>query len=572
MFIERLDDIRKLMPVIRNRLLEMEKIDQQALNVLDLAQSLTDSFYNSLIQLVGTEQPEYSNLKLVLSFNSELVDSLQTLMSTINELAHLLKNYSELHGSKTMLLFFDQDATTLIKSLSTFDGEPKTAAQQAHSKPEKSQTEVQDEEKSDAPKAMTPQTSSSLTENLKMLPEFISLLEAQFESVSGFFIEDEQVKFNNFLANANTKTQEFTSLFMALCKEEKDVEIVFKERVELAQKLPELISSIRCLSEFVGSLDMNEFTVSRDNLRTFLEQADALIQLHAPKVEVTPSFEDQDNYFPDAIKRKEENSNNFLKYLGIRFSRKIDTEADPMLRINLGLAVSKYGFKEIDVPGNGDCFYLAVLNQFMLAENTHLQLTEENVELLRAKVVSHIMSHPGIYDAIKPVEPKQYESLDDYCADILEMGNWADYPEVMAISRLLNITLVLVTSNSEKPIVVIRQQEPAAVLYLGYEEGLHYQSLHKTPEFKEQLIAQEIAKADIDQLAPKSVNDSQAQRSLLESAITAAANSVSGNSSQPSGNLNLEALTSSLSNILGGGNVPTNSVSVEPQANIRPAR
>ena len=57
-----------------------------------------------------------------------------------------------------------------------------------------------------------------------------------------------------------------------------------------------------------------------------------------------------------------------------------------------------------------------------------------------------------------------------------ENRTWADAVMITALANVLNVTLVLVRSDHDKP-TIIKQPNAKAELYLGYEVGNHYQSL-----------------------------------------------------------------------------------------------
>ena len=112
-------------------------------------------------------------------------------------------------------------------------------------------------------------------------------------------------------------------------------------------------------------------------------------------------------------------------------------------------------------------------------------------DTLRAIAVEHVLNHLALYsDSVD-------HSMHTFIDKMSQNKQWADEIHLRALSRALNLSLVIV--RSDEKVTVLRREKPHAVLYLGYEVGVHYQSLTvQTPALCEQLHQERVDSAEID--------------------------------------------------------------------------
>ena len=143
-----------------------------------------------------------------------------------------------------------------------------------------------------------------------------------------------------------------------------------------------------------------------------------------------------------------------------------------------------YGCHSMEKDGN--CFYHAVSHQ------VQQQLAVDIAyDTLRAIAVEHVLNHLALYsDSVD-------HSMHTFIDKMSQNKQWADAIHLRALSRALNLSLVIV--RSDEKVTVLRREKPHAVLYLGYEVGVHYQSLTvQTPALCEQLHQERVDSAEID--------------------------------------------------------------------------
>ena len=110
---------------------------------------------------------------------------------------------------------------------------------------------------------------------------------------------------------------------------------------------------------------------------------------------------------------------------------------------------------------------------------------------LRAIATEHVLDNLALYSG--SVDQSMHTFIDKMSQD----EQWADEIHLRALSRALNLTLVIV--RSDKTVNVLRREKPNAILHLGYEVGVHYQSFTvQTPTLCEKLKKEQVDSAEVD--------------------------------------------------------------------------
>lgn len=143
--------------------------------------------------------------------------------------------------------------------------------------------------------------------------------------------------------------------------------------------------------------------------------------------------------------------------------------------LKLILEAKLWGFECEDVPHDGDCFFHTVAAQLALQKVAAYAGLSAND--LRAKAMTHISQHFDLYkDFILE------EDRDNFLERNAKAGTWPDNVIVSALSRELNVTMVVINNDGGNPIIHKRQY-PIATIYLGYEVNQHYQSIKFRPDW-----------------------------------------------------------------------------------------
>ena len=135
---------------------------------------------------------------------------------------------------------------------------------------------------------------------------------------------------------------------------------------------------------------------------------------------------------------------------------------------------------------DGNCFYHTVSHQ--LRQQLGMDIPYDQ---LRAIATGHVLDNLARYSG--SVDQSMHTFIDKMSQD----AQWADEIHLRALSRALNLTLVIV--RSDKTVNVLRREKSNAILYLGYEVGVHYQSLTvQTPALCEKLKKEHVDSAEVD--------------------------------------------------------------------------
>jgi hypothetical protein len=160
------------------------------------------------------------------------------------------------------------------------------------------------------------------------------------------------------------------------------------------------------------------------------------------------------------------------------------------LKENILKQAKSYGFACHDVERDGSCFFHAVSDQ--LKEHGHIF----NPTKLREIAVDHILDNLSLYEGFMV-------DVNTFISSLLRRDEWADQILIQALSRALKVTFIMIRSDGSSP-TILKREGAVLTLYLGYEVGMHYQSLHRTAYFKEAKIKNLI---DLTELDSQAINE-----------------------------------------------------------------
>ncbi len=145
----------------------------------------------------------------------------------------------------------------------------------------------------------------------------------------------------------------------------------------------------------------------------------------------------------------------------------LENEKLQEMRAVLLSRAESFGFIVKEIERDGNCFFHGTLDQ--LQEIRYADSENFTAEYLRQCVIQHLIDYVDLYkDSI--------EDMDEFIAKMSQQGEWADHIIIQALARVLNVTVVLIRSDAQEP-NILRRKNSVGILYLGYEVGLHFQSL-----------------------------------------------------------------------------------------------
>lgn len=171
----------------------------------------------------------------------------------------------------------------------------------------------------------------------------------------------------------------------------------------------------------------------------------------------------------------------------------LDDNSKNQLAVDLKEQAIRYGYICENVLGDGNCFFHAMLVQLKKCDGKYQNLT---IEELRAKAIQHILDKMELYNEALGNE------ADDFIIKNSQNGEWADHIIIQALSRALNLSIIIIQGDDKKPPRIFRRAEPETTIYLGYEVGWHYQSLNRDTSLIAEINIEElIMKTEVDSFA-----------------------------------------------------------------------
>lgn len=140
-----------------------------------------------------------------------------------------------------------------------------------------------------------------------------------------------------------------------------------------------------------------------------------------------------------------------------------------------------YGLNLVDVPGNGNCFFSALLEQLKKRYPEILA----RLNLMFSKEVDHMDLRQFTVDSLmREVEQGQLSEttvieIDNHTTGVAKDGTLADRIVIDILAKALDITVVLISSDGHLPILI--NGGHGIAVYLGYQAGPHFQSAEGAP-------------------------------------------------------------------------------------------
>lgn len=131
-----------------------------------------------------------------------------------------------------------------------------------------------------------------------------------------------------------------------------------------------------------------------------------------------------------------------------------------------------WGFDCQEIDGDGNCFFNAVREQCVAnGISEYAQLSHEQ---LRAKTIEHLRKHSEEY--LYFIDEEYDGNYEHYLEEMSRDGVWADDIAIRALSRALDLNIVIIRSDGALP-NVFKRPNSFGVVHLGFEEEWHYVAL-----------------------------------------------------------------------------------------------
>ncbi len=152
------------------------------------------------------------------------------------------------------------------------------------------------------------------------------------------------------------------------------------------------------------------------------------------------------------------------------FLNQMHQKPNPKNSTALATKAARQGFQCRDTGGDGNCFYLALLDQL---QNV-LQLpafTNMGYQDIIDIGINEILNNIDFYQDFATL------SINVIVEKLLTPGEWADHLIIQAVANALGIKIVVIRSDGAPNQEVNPRAAATATIHLGYEVGWHYQSL-----------------------------------------------------------------------------------------------
>ena len=175
---------------------------------------------------------------------------------------------------------------------------------------------------------------------------------------------------------------------------------------------------------------------------------------------------------------------------------------------------NSYGFNCHDMKHDGNCFFQGVASQ--LNRIRYQGRSDYSASQVRAICIRHIQLNRRLYSESVSGE------WNTFISSMSKDGEWVDHRMIVACSRAFNINVVIVRSDNRCPTITKRSNwRNVPSIYLGYEVGVHYQSLisNTNTENGNGIITTHLENAQVDPHTGNNVNvlqiDNQTRNSQM---------------------------------------------------------
>jgi hypothetical protein len=258
---------------------------------------------------------------------------------------------------------------------------------------------------------------------------------------------------------------------------------------------------LKIFSEVIGVLE--PYPVSKHNqhglqLPSLYEEVKFYVQILVTQLSETKLFSTQPSSLPPINLDEQPYATNLWQTL-YQWNNltPVSSKQDTFFKLpifstprKLQQAASLFGFDCKNVKGDGKCFFHAVFDQCQFLK----LYTNLTVDELIQQSIHHLLTQWPSYQTVLHCD------IDSLIQGLQTGAVWADEPVILALARSLKLTMVIIRDDHASP-HVIKIKNSSGTLYLGYEVGVHYQSLIPNVAIKPQKNIQcEIDKAPFDQM------------------------------------------------------------------------
>lgn len=143
----------------------------------------------------------------------------------------------------------------------------------------------------------------------------------------------------------------------------------------------------------------------------------------------------------------------------------------------VNMAAEKWGFKPLNVPADGNCFFHAICHQLKLYPR--LFPSKPTHEELRRIAVEHLHLNFETYKSSYPNDEKSSLTREDQVKQkittMAKLGTWADHQTIQALVNELRVGLAVIFNDEEEPLI-LKTYNSIVNLYIIYENRVHFQS------------------------------------------------------------------------------------------------
>ncbi|XP_002966964.2 uncharacterized protein LOC9631842 [Selaginella moellendorffii] len=129
-----------------------------------------------------------------------------------------------------------------------------------------------------------------------------------------------------------------------------------------------------------------------------------------------------------------------------------------------------YGLTEHKIPGDGNCQFRALSDQFYRTPDHHM--------FVRKEVIKQLKQDPEPYEGYVPMK------FSDYLKKMAKNGEWGDHVTLQAAADVYGMKICLITSFIDTCIIDIIPKEPKSdrVIFLSFWAEVHYNSVYPEGE------------------------------------------------------------------------------------------